>query len=430
LVQTPSNATVAFFSPFTRAWELALGALIAVGSDVLRNTPVRIATIVTWVGLGMILCAAGALTSSSTYPGWLVALPVGGTALLIAGGVAAPFDGAERLLGLAVFQRMGTLSYSFYLWHWPILIIAAEYRNSSQLPFVDNLGLLAIALAASFVTYSLVENPVRHARFNSVNRWNSPLMGVLLVAVTLVATTVMLDTTGQASSGSLTVKGIVPGTDAQISRAVAASVHNHTIPKDVVPSVQASARDFGAPNGRCTPAVGQISVPACVFGDRHGARTMVLYGDSHALMWFQAVNAIAKEAHWRLVLLGKGYCMANTYPLGTTGLMNLCARWQAFAVRRIRALDPDLVVVTQEYQNGPGQQPYTAEQWKQAMEETFDEIRGRHTKLVVIGNIPKAVPSPPDCLAEHPTDVQACSVRRHDAYSAYDQYDQAEQSLP
>ncbi|MDR3647766.1 MAG: SGNH hydrolase domain-containing protein, partial [Acidimicrobiales bacterium] len=155
--------------------------------------------------------------------------------------------------------------------------------------------------------------------------------------------------------------------------------------------------------------------------------TMVLYGDSHALMWFQAIDDIAKKAHWRFVILGKGYCMANTYPPGSSRAgfpFNACRRWQRFALQRIRKIDPDLVVLTQEVQAAPGGVSYTAAQWKQGMEQTLDRVSGPHTKLVVLGNMPAINESPADCLAEHPDQVQQCSGP---PLSRYKPYNQAEQ---
>jgi peptidoglycan/LPS O-acetylase OafA/YrhL len=119
--QTSTNATAAYFSPFTRAWELGLGALVAVGSPRFAKLPRSIATIMTWAGLIGIFVAAFLFNASTAYPGSAVALPVIATALVVAGGRVHPRIGGEVLLRLPPFQWLGRLSYSLYLWHWPIL---------------------------------------------------------------------------------------------------------------------------------------------------------------------------------------------------------------------------------------------------------------------------------------------------------------------
>ncbi len=424
VLQTTSNATAAYFSPWTRAWELALGALVAVGTTWLLRLPARAAAAMTWLGLGAILVAALAFDNRTAYPGSWVAVPVVGAALVIAGGVVAPARGAEVLLGTAPFGWLGKLSYSLYLWHWPILVVAAESQGRTSLPVPQSLGLVAVALVASAVTFRLVEDPIRHARFPTRFRWGSIALGAGLIGLTLVVATAWLDDEASPTVTASSRLGIVPGTDAQVRDLVRASVQIQRLPSDLTPSLSTVSDDRGWPPGRCDPTLGQARVPACIFGDRHGSRTMVLYGDSHALMWFEALNEAAREAHWRLVILGKAYCMANAYPSGSQAAgfpFSVCAQWQHFALHRIKRLHPDLVVVTQEVQSGPGKALYTTAQWQRALGATLARIAAPHRQLVVLGNMPRSDPDPPDCLAEHPADVQACSGPALSNLASYNQ---------
>ena len=186
--QTSVNSVAAFFSPFTRAWELALGALIAVASVQLARIPRTPAAVMTWAGLGGILVAAFTYSSATPYPGVAVALPVVSTALIVAGGMARPTMGAEALLRLSPFQWMGKLSYSLYLWHWPILIIAAQHVGH-PLSVEDNLLWVLFALALSVGSYFLIENPIRHWKFLTRSGARSVSLGGLLIALSLVVAT-------------------------------------------------------------------------------------------------------------------------------------------------------------------------------------------------------------------------------------------------
>jgi hypothetical protein len=268
---------------------------------------------------------------------------------------------------------------------------------------------LALALAASFITYNLVENPIRHAKALKRTVWASIVLGVGLVVATLAVATVSLhDHSGPTATPA---DNIAAGSDLEVMNLVDASTKIQDVPADLTPTVLDAPQDVGWPPSNCAPTLRQTTLPPCVFGDPHGTHTMVLYGDSHALMWFQAVDRIATQAHWRLIMLGKGYCMANKYPTGPPSgpLHRLCGEWQQFAVTRIKNLDPDLVLVTQEVQAGNGKKPYTGAQWQNILEEGLRQMAGPRTKFVVLGNIPNLGQSPPDCLAQHPKQVQACS---------------------
>src|SRR6185437_3366716 len=139
IVQTSSDPTAAYFSPLPRVWELALGGLVAVGTVSLRRLPALSAALLSWFGLGFIVLSAFVFTQATPYPGWRVALPVVGTALVIAGGVAKPARGAESLLRLRPFQWVGLISYSLYLWHWPVLTLAAQRGGNDSLSLTASL---------------------------------------------------------------------------------------------------------------------------------------------------------------------------------------------------------------------------------------------------------------------------------------------------
>jgi len=192
VIQTSSNPAGAFFSPFPRAWELALGGLIAVGTVGLRRVPPAMAAGLTWIGLGSILCAAFVFTPATPYPGWAVALPVVGAGLVIAGGVAFPQYGVECVLRCRPLQWIGLISYSWYLWHWPLLTLAAERSGTDTLPVADGLFWIVVALGLATATYVLIENPIRHNASLIVRRGASLAMGGCLIVSSLAVGTVGL----------------------------------------------------------------------------------------------------------------------------------------------------------------------------------------------------------------------------------------------
>jgi peptidoglycan/LPS O-acetylase OafA/YrhL len=424
IVQTASSPTAAFFSPFTRAWELALGALVALWTDRLLRVPPALASIFTWAGLSAIVVSALAFTSNTPYPGSLVAVPVLGTGLLIAGGVAAQRNGAEALLGLAPFQWLGKRSYSLYLWHWPLLLIAAEDAGKNSLPFRQSAVWLLVALGASMLTFRFLEDPIRHAGILRRRRWAPIGLGAVMIALSLAVATIEIQVHDQSAPATLPFSASQRGEggasstpEASVVAMVQQATATTSLPSNLQPSLPDASLDWGGPKrAGCFPATGQSTAPACVFGDQKGTRSMVLYGDSHAAMWFDAVDRIAADFGWKLYFLGKGYCPADSLeysnPPGfgrSGGRYTVCDSWHHFAINRINQVHPDLVVVTQEGRVQPDGREYSAAQWRTGLEKTIGQIHVPDSRVVVLGNIPVLPRDPPLCLSQSSSDIQACS---------------------
>jgi peptidoglycan/LPS O-acetylase OafA/YrhL len=146
--QTAVDGTAAYFSPLPRACELGAGALLAVAVPWLLPVPRRAGWIMSWCGIGIIVAAGVVFDATTRFPGDAVALPVAGTVLAVAGGTIAPGTGAELMLKQPPVQWIGKLSYSLYLWHWPVLVIAAGWAGH-DLTVDQNLLLRLASLALS-----------------------------------------------------------------------------------------------------------------------------------------------------------------------------------------------------------------------------------------------------------------------------------------
>jgi peptidoglycan/LPS O-acetylase OafA/YrhL len=150
-----TGTTWSYFSPATRAWELGAGCLLALVADRLDRIPRRVAAALAGVGLAGIVVAALSFDSTTPFPGYAAALPVLSTVLVLAGR-------GDALLALRPVQWLGRISYSLYLWHWPVLMIGEQAYGPLTGRARAVLVLLSVALAAA--TYACVENPIRHSR--------------------------------------------------------------------------------------------------------------------------------------------------------------------------------------------------------------------------------------------------------------------------
>jgi peptidoglycan/LPS O-acetylase OafA/YrhL len=421
ITQPASSPTHAYFSPLTRAWELALGALVAVSTPWLKRVPSRIGGMATWVGLLAILLSAFVFTAQTAYPGSLVAIPIVGSALVIAGGLRVPRAGIERVLAIGPLQWVGRRSYGLYLWHWPILILVAEHEGKSSLPVGESLLLVLVALVLTSASYRIVENPLRHLRRPSRS---TVLLGVAVVASTVLALTFVIawDTAASPVGNSR----VVPAPDSQTVLAqVAAAASITKLPRSIRPTLASAPLDYGgfSESQSCVAHASEVSSRICVRGDRHGKGLLVVYGDSHAVMWLQAFNAIAARAHWRLVVLAKEACPAEfitvTDPPGLRqpgGPYLECNQWHRWAVRWINEHHPNMVVVSQRSlylvpsSSGRAAVYGSAAQWERGLQAMLDAVTVPGVEKVVLGNIPERANAAPTCLSEHSADVQACTT--------------------
>ena len=162
LFMTYQLLAVAFFSLPTRAWQLAAGGLVALTAGRWRRLSPLAAALIGAAGLGVILLSCDQLSGNTLYPGIAALLPTLGAVLVIGAGCATPAHGCGRLLGLHPMRAIGRVSYSWYLWHWPVLLLAPALLGHP-------LGLaarLAAALASgglAVLTLRYIENPFRYA---------------------------------------------------------------------------------------------------------------------------------------------------------------------------------------------------------------------------------------------------------------------------
>ena len=356
-----------------------------------------------------------------------------GAALVIAGGVAIPTGGAETVLGLGPCRWLGKLSYSLYLWHWPILILAAEYAGKSALPVGENLLLVLVAVAISMVTFRLIENPVRHARLTSRK---SVAMGLTLVVATVIFLSLMI----ASQTTSAPAYRVVPAANEQVVLGqVAAAPHITSLPANLQPSLSQVNDDWGGKviEPQCISAVTAATETICPIGDVHASRLMVAYGDSHILMWLPALDSIAKEAHYKLIVLSHWYCPASPLTIidpegvGPANQPFLpCNQWHRWSIRWIQQHDPSVVLVSQESLYGPPAKTrkaaefFTPAKWRQGFTSLLASVSAPGRRTIVLGNIPSLLSSPPACLAAH-SDVQSCTTPKRESTPPYEQVDRA-----
>ncbi len=155
---TSSYRPFAFYMPHTRAWELLVGTLLAALPTLRCNE--RKAN---WLGSAALLAIALAVfvyDERAPFPGWLAGIPVLATAVLIYSGSASPRSWPVRFLALPPFVFIGKISYSLYLWHWPVIVFT-KYADLSPDSLLTQMCCVAVSVGLAIISWALIEQPVR-----------------------------------------------------------------------------------------------------------------------------------------------------------------------------------------------------------------------------------------------------------------------------
>jgi peptidoglycan/LPS O-acetylase OafA/YrhL len=419
----------AYFSTFARAWELGLGAALAIGSLAVAGISPILRGALGWVGLTAIVISAITFSAATPFPGYAALLPTVGTALVIAAGVGRQQSrmGPGRLLALSPMRYVGDRSYAFYLWHWPVLIIAVEYEGH-ELSVGVKLLLVLGAFLLSIVSYRFFENPIRRARW-SIGRSAmlipasaAAVAVVTMVTLSLINGKILRLERANAADASATTQSLATGEKVAQSRALPAVVaavkaarRGAKIPSGLAPPLSELLKDIYQFPAGCVPASDPATTSnICRLGDTASAKSIVLIGDSHAQMWMPTLLAMAESDGWTLIPLVKSGC----HPNGWTGsgfggtpeaLIRACHAWYQWAVDQAKGLRPDVTLIAgccpTPY---PGRDGTPAVRAFTALAKTMKRFS---TSVVVVADDDGIAKQPVDCLLAPHATMKTCTSR-------------------
>jgi peptidoglycan/LPS O-acetylase OafA/YrhL len=393
---TPRLSNWAFYASPPRAFEFAAGALVALAVPRLTRLGRAPATVLALLGVALVATAAARFDETTSFPGTAALLPVLGATLFIIGGsgVAGPL---ERLWAVPALARLGVLSYSLYLWHWPMLVLP-EAVAGRGLTVVERTGLVIAAIVAAELTVRLVEDPARHAR-----ALMAPSRGLAFgLALSLVAATVAL--IGPPYAAEARTRAALAG----------AQVTGVEVPRDLLPSLVQAADDLPASqHDGCNPEVDSSEPGPCAYGLEASTHTIALFGDSHAAQWLPALDRLGDKQGFRVLAMVKSGCPSATVTVGrmqTTAAYTECDAWRNKAIERITDAKPALVIVSNLQRYLPLDPIADPNQWwGQGLTTTLTQLTPL-APVVVLADTPFPEINVPECLSAHLSDVSACAI--------------------
>jgi peptidoglycan/LPS O-acetylase OafA/YrhL len=404
----------AYFSTFTRLWELAAGALAALAIARMQRTAAPgLLRALFWVGILLVLGSVALVALPRYWPGAVTLLPVVGTVLVLLTGGTDRRTIAERALSLRPLTWTGGISYSLYLWHWPIIVIAGYVFADLDLRHAVLIVVLSVGLA--WLSSILVENPIRFSRWATARWRNGLILGISCGAITILAgvslvvaapSNVLQAPKGAEAAGGSTLS--LPVTDTPMS--IFDDSPEWVLPSPVeapgdVPSLYADG---------CQTDQASVEVNVCSYGNLDSDQVIALVGDSKAGQWQPALEQIARESSMKLVIMTKSACAFSTAPSTLDGVpYSSCEKWNDGVLRELAQLRPDVVVTSQvralaHSEDASSSRSELATEMAEGIAEQVSRVVTLGARVVLLADTPQTPGAVYECVAEHSDDLTAC----------------------
>jgi peptidoglycan/LPS O-acetylase OafA/YrhL len=375
---------LAFYMMPARAWQFATGALVflATGTPNFKigtQLPNWWSLVAGWAGLALVVVSALTISGAMPYPGYLALLPTLGAALtLTAVSKTGQRYRANRWLATQPLQLIGRVSYSWYLWHWPVLLLGAQLVDIHD--GWNRLLLVGASLLIASLSYRFFETPIRRYR----KLLAKPVVA-MFAGLTIMALAGLFASRWQQSA---------------LARMQEPEQEHYTAAHFDTPSIYAT---------NCDSWYHSSQVEICAIGPKAAKHTAVVIGDSVGLQWFPAYARVFNRPDWRLLVLTKSSCPMVEIPFFYSRInrvYTVCDEWRQAALRDIVAWNPDIVVLGSTFTY-----PYTKRQWIDGTRDVLRALEGHAREIYIMRATPVLPFDGPSCLAPRSWLYRALSGR-------------------
>lgn len=412
---TTQDPALAFFVTPTRLWELGIGALLALGVSTWRLVPRPVAITLGWAGFVAVIASAFLVDASTPWPGYAALAPTLGTAAMIVAGYTSGPAGPAGILSWRPAVWVGALSYSLYLWHWPLVVAATNYWG--ELGAQRGLLIVAFSVLPAYLCYRLVENPIRFSSNLSKSHGRTGLVGLAFTAIGVIAGLLLVAGVPSTNPGQEQADDAAPALGAAV---LAEDPGQGTIAAlDAVqwytPAPTEAEDDL--PRGyaeECQVRQSQPEPDPCEWGDPEGEVTIAVVGDSKILQWQSALEEIALDQGWRIIAHTKSACGFHAgMQARDDGPYTQCAEWNEAVLAEMIDLAPDAVLTSQgaEWALADPEDPdsRSTEAMVQALSTQWAALAEHDIPVVVLLDNPAPPLNVYECVADHADALHECA---------------------
>ena len=369
MITAQAQPVIAFYMMPLRAWQFASGALawLALRHHTLSN---RQTCFVQWAGIALLLASMVFIHHHQTYPSLLTLLPTTGAgALLIAG--ASPRQNQTYigvLLASRIMQGIGGISYSWYLWHWPVLIL-----GESMAPIKGNLINTAVAISISLIlalfSHKYIETPVRFGRLSHAR--GSRQLALFLTCIVLL--------------NSQFIRWHI-GLRNQQDQFTASPYQQARTDMPIIYAMD------------CDDWYHSAQVKHCIFGRAEAKKTAVLLGDSIGAQWFSVLTETLDPAQWKIVVYTKSSCPIVDETIYYDRIKRdytECTQWRNLVIQDIQHITPDLLMI-----GSAGSYNLNETQWQDGTRRIIQKLVPSVKSIYLIESNPPLDIDGPSCLEQ------------------------------